>query len=211
MNRSTPLLCLAFLTSAAGAPGCASTRFEVAVPERPDVIKRVKLVIEQVPLEARPGEIADTPMTLEITDPRGEGPTSILPDGRGLSVKYGEEPVVALFASGDRVTFTPPRDLPEHDPRRLLFRVEVRTSAGHDRATCAPLPPPDPDRWTFALKTNTIRRICALTETHPAGQPCAAEAIVAPGPPVATVRILELGRDAPTPALELQSCASGSF
>ncbi|MCK6546768.1 hypothetical protein L6R52_13035 [Myxococcota bacterium] len=170
---------------------CASTQFSMAVPKRSPVIKRTKLVVELNGIKDEQGHWVDIGATFEITDPGGRSPTVLTPGASFSGVKYGMAPITGELASGDVVTVRPATGLAPDDERKLRFVVEFAVTSDFDGATCNPTPPTGSESWTVKIKSATVKRACVLTETLPAGTPCATPPVFAPTPPLATLTVLE--------------------
>src|SRR5262249_9183773 len=114
------------------ATACAQTRYQVVVPARSPAIKKVELVFEQA-------KNSTEQMTFSIKHPSDYRPVFSDP-GRTLRVRYGDDPVTFSYpgtgTGPDRVAIVPPRDLPDHDKRRALYKVELNLNDSFDPRTC---------------------------------------------------------------------------
>lgn len=128
-------------------------------------------------------------MTFTIKHPSDYRPVFSDP-GRNLTVRYGDDPVTFSYPGTgqghDRVAIIPPRDLPDHDKRRALYRVEMNLNDGFDARTCQAI---EREPYVVGVEGAQPRRVCVVTYTAEA-ETCTAPPQRAADQPYATVNVV---------------------
>ena len=188
--RASTLLFGLFSAVVFAAPGARAQTVTLTVPDRGASVYPVTHLT--LHLDVAPGAGgADPTINLAVQDPTGNASPTILTPGGSLSgLTFGSGVVVATYASGDRLTVTPPAGagLSPGDPGRYRYILSFRFSSDYDPATCARVGPPGPQTWQITMDGASVAGGCALSLAPPPGAPCAdPPVLINDGHPVASL------------------------
>jgi hypothetical protein len=181
------------------ATACAQTRLQVAVPERSPPIKKIELIFEQP-------DAGKDQMTFRIKHPLGYREVYSTP-GDDLIVKYNDPPVSLHYpgtgTGHDRVSITPPANLPAKDPQRRIYRMELNVNDSVDESTCSTVAR---EPYLIDIAGTPPARVCVVTYAADTNA-CDRSPARASSAPLADVKVVSVADGAAAPEIDVNCSA----